>query len=174
MSDFDKQKVLDTTNQWIFNCDTKASIILAALGVFISIILSTEIGRFITKIIKSCISNITVCNVTYLCCFLVGVGLFVAGIYKLMKVLIPTINKKHKSIMFFGNVASYPTFDDYCDTVRSYSDKEATEDLLHQIYAVSVICNQKFEHYKYGVVFSFGGIALMAIWLLIGFIVYIL
>ena len=173
-NDLDKHKVLDTVNQWIFNCDTKASIVLATLGVFLTIIFSSDIGSFMASTIKASIGEVTVCNVIYLCIMLSGAILLISGIYKLVRVLIPTINLKHKSVMFFGNVASYPSFEDYYEAVNSCDSEEIGSDLLHQIYAASTICNLKFKNQKIGIVLSSLGIAILLFWVLIGFLVYYL
>lgn len=173
-NELDKYKVLDTVNQWIFNCDTKASIVLATLGIFLTILFSSSIGNFIAGTIKNCTENITVCNVIYLIIFIVGIIFMCAGIYKLIRVLVPTINMNHSSVMFFGNVAAYPTFDEYCKSVSTCSSDDFTADILHQIFAASRICAQKFKNQKMGIMLSFIGVAIVLFWLLLGFVVYYL
>lgn len=171
-NDFDKHQVLDTVNQWIFNCDTKASIILATISAFLTIVLSSDIGHFMAETLKDCINNITVCKVMYLLIWIVGLILLIIGMYKLVSVLVPKINLNHTSVMFFGNVASYSTFDDYCDAINKCVPDQVSSDLLHQIYAASTICSQKFKNHKSGIILSFIGIAIWLFWLLVGFWVY--
>lgn len=171
-NDFDKYKVLDTVNQWIFNCDTKASIILATLGVFLTILFSSDIGVFMANTIKISVSEITVCNLMYLFILVIGIVLLFYGIYRLIRVLIPTINLDYKSVMFFGNISSYQKFEDYCIAVNSTDSSKNDEDLLHQIYAASQICNQKFKNHKQGIILSFVGVIILIFWMLLGFLVY--
>lgn len=167
-------KILNTVNQWIFNCDTKTSIILAIYGVLLPIIFSLNIGKSIANIIKLSLKNRTISNVTYLCFLVLAIILFIIGLYKLIHVLMPTINLKHKSIMFFGNVASYETFDQYVEEVKNYTQDDINEDLLHQIFAASKICNQKFKYFKEGLILSLISLSMIFIWLFIGYITYYL
>lgn len=173
-NDFDKYKILDTVNQWIFNCDTKVSIILATLVAFFTIIFSTDVGSFMANTIKLSLANVTVCNIIYLCIMGIGMGLVIAGMYKLVKVLVPTINIKNKSVMFFGNVAAYPSFDDYLQAVNTCESEGISSDLLNQIYVASTICNEKFSNQKKGMTLSFSGASILLFWMLLGFIVYYL
>ncbi len=173
MNDFEKKHiVLDTVNQWIFNCDTKVSIFLATIGVFFSIILSSDIGISMVGIIRKSIDNKTVCNILFLLLLIIGFGFVVIGMYKLIRVLVPTINLKHDSVMFFGNVAKYSSFIDYCNAVDAYNEDQSNEDILHQIYAASNICAQKFKNQKHGILLSSIGILIVIIWLVLGFLVY--
>ena len=169
---FDEYKILDTVNQWIFNCDTKVSIMLATLGIFITILFSSDVGVFMARTIKASLSNITVCNLIYLFFLIIGMCLLVIGICKFIKVLIPTINLDHPSVMFFGSVASFQTFDIYREAVNSCTSDKLDDDLMHQIYAASLICNQKFKNYKQGIMLSFLGIGIILFWMLLGFLVY--
>lgn len=173
MNDFEKKyRVLENVNQWIFNCDTKTSIFLAAIGVLFTVLMSSEIGNAIVNIIRECVKDKSICCIVYLCLGLsgfLGLGL---GIYKLIRVLIPSINLNHDSIMFFGNVARYQNFSHYCNVVATYNDDSINEDLLHQIYAASKICNQKFENYKNGIIITSIGGVIVLVWLILGFIVY--
>ena len=168
----DKQKVLDTVNQWIFNCDTKVSIILAMLGVFLTVLLSSDIGKCIFNIVKISLYERTICSILYFVLLITGIIILVLGIYKLIRVLIPTINLKHKSVMFFGNVASYSSFIEYCDAVKNTNNDEIAEDLLHQIYAASKICSIKFKNQKIGIFLSSIGLVIILAWLVFGIIVY--
>lgn len=168
---FDKQKTLDTINEWTQNCDTKASIILAELGVFFSIIFSSEIGKITFKLIKVSLDLKTVCSVIYLCILVIASILISLGIYEFIRVLIPRI-VKNQSIMFFGNVASYENFEKYCDAVNACCDDAIEKDLLMQIYTASTICNRKFTNHKLGIILSSIGVALFVIWFLFGFFIY--
>lgn len=168
---FDKQKTLDTINEWTQNCDTKASIFLAGLGVFFSIIFSSEIGKIIFRLIKTNFELKTVCSVIYLCILGIAGILISLGIYEFIRVLIPRI-VKNQSIMFFGNVADYEDFEKYRDAVNACCDDTLEEDLLMQIHTASTICNRKFKNHKFGIIFSSIGVALFTIWFLLGIFVY--
>ncbi len=167
-----KCKILDNVNQWIFNCDTKVSIILATLCVFLTLLLSSDISKGIINIIKQSISNITVCNVVYILALIIGLILLLLGIYKLIRVLLPTINLEYDSVMFFGKVAEFNNFNDYLNKINSFNENDMNDDVLHQILAASKICNQKFKNQKYGLILSMLGLVIVLGWTLIGFIVY--
>ncbi len=174
MINFDKHKTLDTINEWIHNCDSKTSIILTAIGVLISALVSSDVATGIIHIIKINIYEKTVCSILYLSIFLLSIIFMLCGIFMLFSVLVPKIDLQHKSIMFFGNIASNAKFENYCDEVTKCTETDLSEDLLHQIYAASKICNKKFNNYKKGIsIFGLGTLLLFA-WLIIGFIVFYL
>ena len=95
-------QVLNTVNSWIFNCDTKVSIILATYGVMVTALLSSDVCSVMVKIIEQCIERHTVCNIMYLMIFVGALVIFGYGLYKLICVLLPKIDLTRKSIMFFG------------------------------------------------------------------------
>lgn len=168
---FDKQKTLDTINEWTQNCDTKASIMLAGLGVFFSIIFSSEIGKIIFRLIKINFESKTVCSVIYLCILVIASILIFLGIYEFISVLIPRI-VKNGSIMFFGCVAAYKEFEQYRQAVNACCDNTLEVDLLRQIHTASKICNRKFKNHKLGIILSSIGVALFIIWFSLGIFAY--
>ncbi len=171
-NNFEKYNVLETVNQWIFNCDTKVSIIIASYGIFLSVIFSTDILTAIVNIIRINLLNKTPCGVIYLLFLLLAVLLFLYGVFKLFCVLIPSINLKYDSVMFFASVASHDSFEAYKEAVSKKDNDEVEKDLLQQIYAASVICDKKFRNQKKGFIYSMIGLSLILLWLFVGFFVY--
>ena len=170
---FDNYHVLETVNQWIFNCDTKVSIIIAAYGIFLTAIFSTDILTAVVNVIRTNLLNKTPCGVIYLLFLFIAVLLFLYGVFKLFCVLIPSINLKYNSVMFFGGVATHNSFDEYEDAVsKKINDNEVRKDLLQQIYVASAICAKKFKNQKTGILYSGVGLALILLWLIISFFVY--
>lgn len=165
-------QVLNTVNSWIFNCDTKVSIILATYGVIVTAFLSSDVGSVIANIIKQCIESHTVCNIIYLLVF-VGALIFLGyGIYKLICVLLPKIDLTEKSIMFFGSVSTFKSFPDYQQKVATYAgdNVKTQEDILFQIYAASNICSQKFKNQKKGLILTLWASLVIIVWFIIGFL----
>lgn len=170
---FDKYNVLETVNQWIFNCDTKVSIIMAAYGIFLSAIFSTDVLTATVNIIRINLLNKTLCGVIYLLFLFVAILVFLYGVFKLFCVLIPSINLKYNSVMFFASVASHSSFNDYKEALeKKIHDNEVEKDLLQQIYAASAICTKKFNNQKKGILYSGIGLTLIIFWLIISFFVY--
>ena len=163
-------QILNTVNSWIFNCDTKVSIILATYGVMITALLSTDVYAVMIKIIEQCIVCHTVCNIIYLMIFVAALIIFGCGLYKLICVLLPKIDLTGKSIMFFGNVSAFKSFEDYIKEANTYSDNDTKthEDILFQIYAASNICSQKFKNQKKGLVLTLLASLMIIVWFLIG------
>lgn len=163
-------QVLNTVNSWIFNCDTKVSIILATYGVMITALLSSDFSSVIVKIIEQCIKCHTVCNIIYLMIFVGALVIFGYGLYKLICVLLPKIDLTRKSIMFFGSVATFKSFEDYIKEANTYigNDAKAQEDILFQIYVASNICSQKFKNQKKGLHLTLLASLVIIVWLLVG------
>ena len=62
-------QILDRNIGFVTNCDNKTSIVLAAFGVLLAIILTNEGLNEIFNIIKACIATTTFCSILYLFCF---------------------------------------------------------------------------------------------------------
>lgn len=173
MNNFDEYKVLETVNQWIFNCDTKASIILAAYGAGASIVGSSEIGRAVVNMFKLNITSKSLCSIMFVGMLLASIFLFLYGLFNLIFAISPRIHSNVDSVMFFGKVATYTDFESYKNAVNVCNrDNKVVEDLLKQIFEASKICNEKFKCYKKGLRYSLTGMFIMLLWLIIGFFTY--
>ena len=145
---------------WTNTCDTKSSIILAFIGVLVSIVFTSE--YILNTIIKQ-IENIVVywCKGTgefsflatmmfiFLLAFVVLTGF--SFIYSI-KALKANIKCLDDSTIFFGKIAS-KTKDEYIDQVKNSTDEEIETDKLTQVYNCSQICNTKFYDYNRSVTY---------------------
>lgn len=171
---------LERITELIKGSDTKASIVIAGIGIFFTIFSSSEALKGIKLILNNSIKNIDFAKVIFLGCVLLSLGAIAYGIFCLISVLIPRMKKfsssmndvKKDSLYFFGEISEidYTTF-----RQKMYSEtntKRELEDLLSQIYINSYICNVKYNYYKKGILFSFGGITVFIILYLVGLLIY--
>ena len=172
----DINKILDNVNFWINNSDTKASIILGFLGIFISIIFTNnKILAKIINIFNNLFIDISFDDIIYLILFALSIFSLFYGLYKLIKVLVPDLKLKdysQKSPVYFGGIASYKSFNEYKEDFKKLDDESFKEELLSQIYINSIICNNKFKNFKVGLIFSLLGIIVFFGLFLIGILIY--
>lgn len=152
-------KKLEFINQWISNCDTKSSFILAFLGVVVTIIFTSSIGNdmLATLSLRSvCEFNWeTLKNFLSLAFFLGFSFSIVCTVYQLYQTLCGRIDAKVysqlglqvESNIFFKTIAS-KTFVVYETGTNSENDASYLNDLNSQIYINSKIVTAKFEHYN--------------------------
>lgn len=150
---------LENINQWISNCDTKSSFILAFLGVVVTIIFTSSIGHDMISTLKfEYMYKFTwkelrqiLCLVFFLSfCYCTGYT-----VYQLYQTLRGRIDPKvyqqtgleTKSKIFFGTIAS-KKFIDYEREINTESDENYLKDLNSQIYINSKIVSAKFDHYN--------------------------
>lgn len=152
----------ETHNQiigWTSNCDTKASIVLAFIGVLVSIAFTSE---YLLSAIETQVSNIiiywrdgigTFCiPSTMMFVSLIGFVLFMGlCCYNAISTLNANTKCKSNSIIFFGKIAR-KSEDEYIEQVNNTTDKEYESDKLSQIYTCAKICAKKFENYKKSIV----------------------
>ncbi|WP_251135785.1 hypothetical protein [Exiguobacterium sp. s133] len=95
MEDLKKLKKEDLTQRldrhldWIKSCDTKASIVIAGAGVFLSIFTAEHSISILNQILSKTLQNMNFSNFIYLAAFLYCWGRFTYGAYYLIRVLIP-------------------------------------------------------------------------------------
>lgn len=140
---------------WTENCDTKASIVLAFIGVLVSVVFTSE---FILDTIRGQIHNI----ITYwrdgsgtfsilstmMFVSLLGFVTFMSlGCYYSILSLKANIKCADESIIFFGRIA-LNTKEDYIEKVNKMTEEEFETDKLSQIHNCAVICDNKFKNYN--------------------------
>ncbi len=161
---------------WTNNCDTKSSIVLAFIGVLVSIAFTSD---YILQTIESQIHNIIVywrdgigsysLSATLMFIFLVGfiVSIGISGAYSIAA-LTAIVKCIDNSIIFFGKIAM-KTKKEYIIMAQNISDEEYEKDKLTQIYNCSQICNNKFNCYNHSIMYlkyslySFVGLVLCII-----------
>jgi len=168
--DIDKNNLiqrLDRHLDWIKSCDTKASIVIAGVGIFLSIFTSEHSIGMLNQILSRAIQNINFSNFLYLGLFLFFWGIFVRGSYLLIRVLVPTMKKEvnlfgqdtyHDSLYYFES-AEDKKYVEFREKVFNETFEDEIEDLISQIYINAKICSAKFKFYQKGIRYTFIGVA---------------
>lgn len=168
--DIDKSNLiqrLDRHLDWIKSCDTKASIVIAGVGIFLSIFTSDHSIGMLNQILSRSIQNINFSNFLYLGLFLFFWGIFVRGSYFLIRVLVPTMKKEvslfgqdiyHDSLYYFES-AEDKKYVEFKEKILKESSEDEIEDLISQIYINAKICSTKFKFYQKGIRYTFIGVA---------------
>lgn len=157
---------LDRILEWIKACDTKASVLLASIGI-VATILTSE--KFIQKEYDLwCFfsQNIDCLKVIYILLFFIFFGFIILSIIFFILELNPFLfskksgNTKIDSLYFFGTISKK----DRGIFKKQYFERTLEndiEDLLDQVYINAKICNLKYKRTKWGIICStIGGIGL--------------
>lgn len=168
---------LDRQLDWIKSCDTKTSIVIAVLGVFLTIFTTDSSITMIKNILTEAIQNVNFANFLYLFFFLISWILFIYGAYCLVKVLIPRLSKEvltdagiyTDSLYFFETIAK-ESFIDFKEKINSTVPADEINDILSQIYVNAKISTIKYSYYSKGIKYSFIGIATILFLYVIGII----
>ena len=172
-------EILERTNGWIENCDSKSSIILSGMGVAAGIFLATDyISKFI-DIIQFMYENMNIWTVLYLIFGSLSICLLLYGAFLLIEVLFSRINTaefedrgvKTDSIIFFSSIAKNKTLSKYRGKLKKCSAEQLDNDIISQIYVCSLICDKKFSLYKKGLICSLAGFIIFMIIAIIGALV---
>lgn len=140
---------------WTNNCDTKASIVLAFVGVLVSIAFANDyildtISVQVENILRFWSDGIGEFSVISTIMFIsLGGVLIFMGIcfYFAISALKANINCSDDSIIFFGKIARLSK-GAYFDKVKNTTDNEYQQDKLSQIYNCATICSAKFKYYN--------------------------
>ena len=147
------ERILDRIIGFIDNCDQKANILLAFVGVLITILLTSNLSSKIQNLLISPFVNYWRNDVGTFHCgrFLLFISLtcvcLFAGcaLYHLIQVVRPQIdNKASKSRIYFGHISTL-TYDEYTNRPQEY---DYEEDLMQQVYINSQICTRKFTNLR--------------------------
>ena len=171
-------QTLERNLGFISNCDNKASIILTAVGVLLTIILTSEGLASIKDILKKSLSQITFLNFIYMFMFFSSVIILLSGILFLISVLIArsgiSETKGFKnSLIFFGGINSFNRIANYEKAVKKMDKKDLLDDLISQIYINSKIATKKYRKYNLGLKFTVIGFFLFIGVILFGHYIYL-
>lgn len=170
-----KNDLIDSLNRhldWIKSCDTKASIVLAVTGIFLTIFTSSHSLEALNKIFKSIFDNLDFANLLYLVIFIIGWCLFIYGAYCLIKVLVPRLKKDvmaNDSLYYFESISNR-NFTDFKDSMKNISTDDEEHDLLTQIYINAEICTNKYHYFNKGIKWTFIGVAIILAVYVVGII----
>ncbi|MGE9752985.1 Pycsar system effector family protein [Bacillus inaquosorum] len=171
---------LDRHLEWIKSCDTKASIVLAMIGIFLTLFLSEQSLVMLKKILTQSMHTINFSNILYLLIFAFSWCIFIYGAFCLVKVLVPK-NKEvldgeglHRDSLYYFETTASNSFSEFKRRVLAEDESDELNDILSQIYVNAQICSIKYEYFKKGIKFSFLGIAsTMSVYLIGVFLAYI-
>lgn len=153
---------LDRVNSWISNCDQKAGLLLATIGIVLAILFATD---FVDVVKSSIIEPFMLClkepehyefsssrfffSISLLLSVLTCV---ISSVYAL-RTISAELNAKEiskvnpsllsDSYLFFQTISS-KSYEDFSE----FEGVEYQKDLLSQIYINSSICSKKFGYYK--------------------------
>ena len=165
---------LSEVKDWISNVDTKVSIMLALMGIFLGYILVEAEINLIERISMT-LNNGGICNLN-IWHFIKG-GLIIAlyvcvaiSMLYFLKAIRAKINPdefdgsgiKKDSLLFFGSVANME-YKDYMKGICDQKNKDKLKDVYSQVYINSRICNQKFIYYNKGIDYSVVAIVIFVI-----------
>ncbi|MFV8830134.1 Pycsar system effector family protein [Alkalihalobacterium sp. APHAB7] len=169
---------LDRHLDWIKSCDTKSSIVLAVVGIILSIFTSEHSIKMLNDILSNSVQNISFSNILYLLLFTLSWCVFLYGAYCLIRVLIPRLGKEgqaydgttHKDSLYYFEDISKNTFTEYKDKVFNRSNDNEITDILSQIFVNAKICTSKYSYYSKGIKYTSLGITGVVILYIIGII----
>ena len=171
-------QTLDRNIGFVTNCDNKTSIVLAAFGVLLAIILTNEGLNEILNIVKVCIAIKTSCSILYLLCFAGTIFTMVLGIFDLGSVLVAKTSeeaigrKDENSRIFFAGIRKNGGYNTYHQKFYAMSKEDFLNDLIEQIYINADIASIKYATYNRGLKRTIVGFIFFVMLLLIGIYIY--
>ena len=174
----DLNQILDRNVAWIENCDSKASIMLGALGVAVSVMFAVDYATIILNVIQEKWLNISFGNAVFLLLAILSLMTLLYGGYKLIKTLTPKVDMENlgadekicsNSIIHFSAISIHPNYTKFLDVLKESNDADYLNDISSQIYICAKICDLKFKNYKSGLYFSIGGLLSFIIIITIGY-----
>lgn len=172
-------QTLERNLGFISNCDNKTSIVLTAIGVLLTIILTNDGIIKINNILKSCLSKVCFCDIIYIILFIGSTSMLIVGILFLISVLVARADphgiegiKNNNSVIFFSGVNSYKDLKNYNKTFKKMSKDNLLDELISQIYINSEIATKKYKRYNLGLKFTIIGFFLFITILIIGIYAY--
>ena len=171
-------QTLDRNIGFVTTCDNKTSIVLAAFGVLLAIILTNEGLNEIFNIVKACIAIKTFCSVLYLLCFAGTIFFMILGMFNLGSVLVAktseeAIGKKDEnSRIFFTGIRKNGDYNTYHQKFCAMNKEDILNDLIEQIYINADIASIKYATYNRGLRRTIVGFVFFVVLLLIGIYIY--
>lgn len=171
-------ETLERNIGFVTSCDNKTSIILTAVGVLLTIILTNEGLIKIFHILESCIEEKNFCNIFYLVCFVGSIFIMVLGMFNLVSVLVAKTSeeaigrKEENSRIFFAGIRKCGDYNTYNHRFSEMSKEELLNDLLEQVYINADIASLKYKKYNLGLRRTIIGFVLFVVIMLIGIYIY--
>lgn len=171
-------QTLERNISFITNCDNKTSIVLAVIGVLLTIILTSDGLKKIHAIVKTCVERRTCCCTLYLVFLTLSICMMVYGMFCLVSVLIAKTSEdthdfsSNDSHIFFAGIKKSGNYHSFHNEFVSMSAQDLLEELTAQIYINADIASIKYNKYNKGLKWSVVGFALFVTMLLIGIYFY--
>ena len=153
---------LDRVNAWISNCDQKAGLLLATIGIVLAILFATDFVDVVkSSIIEPFMQYLKEPEHYEFCCsrFFFSISLLlsiltcmVSSVYALLTISaelnVKEISKANPTLLsdsylFFQTISS-KSYEDFSE----FDGVDYQKDLMSQIYINSSICSKKFGFYK--------------------------
>ena len=161
-------------------CDTKASIVLATIGVLITIFFSSEILNKISSIVSIAYKEKNFCSTLFLILFFISIFILMIGFKNLISVLIGRVNNissefkgvKYGSKIFFTDIVDSHKITTYKKDFLKMTNEDYLDELINQIYLNSKIASIKYQKYNIGLNCILSGFLSFTVLVLIGIFVY--
>lgn len=171
-------QTLDRTIGFVTTCDNKTSIVLASVGVLLTIILTNDgIGKLFA-IITNCLEQKTFGNILYFIFLVFSVCMLFYGIFKLASVLIANVSeeadglKATDSRIFFTGIKNHGNCELFQDKFCAMNRIELLSELMVEIYINANIADQKYKKYNKGFKYTAIGFILFVFIFFIGSYLY--
>ena len=176
-----KQYADDTYGQvssWINNCDSKASILLALIGVILSIAFTSDkllggilaLTKDVVGLIKGDGTSCACASLFILVILGVAIGFFVDSIRNMLLVLYARLDDSREagnpSISYYRSIGVM-SYDEYKQLVEDIDEDAFIEDKLRQVHDCSKICTRKFTFYNEGISSMKVGLVLLVLFLIL-------
>lgn len=176
-----KQYADDTYEQvssWINNCDSKASILLALIGVVLSIAFTSDyilggiegMVKDVIILVKGEGSACACASIFILVILGISLGFLVDSVRNMLLVLYARLDDsrdaENPSICYYRSIGA-KTYDEYKRLVENVDDDALIEDKLRQVHDCSKICSSKFKYYNEGISSMKVGLVFFAIYLIL-------
>ena len=171
---------LDRINAWINSCDSKAGIVLALVGVLLTIIFTNDGMAEMYNVLQNIMPPANFCTILYIGILGIATFMLCDGIARLIFTLVARINSNvynepdliTDSVLFFGKISDKASYQVFQNDVLNMTKEEYLNDLLSQIYINSKIANEKHVNYNKGIKWTIIGFIALVVMFLIGIYLY--
>lgn len=157
------------------NCDTKASFLLAILGLVVSSLVSFEpLHMFIKRVLDD--YSITISNVDWMitinmvCYLLSALGILIV-FFLLLCTLVARLQSNNFSLLFFKTISAVSD-DIYKKKVNEMTTNDLYSDFTHQIHTCSCICAKKYKYFNAAISVTKVTVLLLAITIVLTLVNY--
>ena len=165
-------------SSWINNCDSKASILLALLGVILSIAFTSDkllggiliLTKDVVRLMKGDGTSCACASLFILVILGIAIGFFIDSIRNILSVIYARLddsrNAENPSISYYRSIGA-KSYDEYKQLVEGIDEDAFIEDKLRQVHDCSKICTRKFTSYNDGIASMKVGLVFFTIFLIL-------